>query len=113
MVRGRVTGGHVLLLDVDALDKLVGVKAITNRLERAGYTIRDWKEKPSPSGRGIHVRILTHEEMRSPLEVVALQAICGSDPVREAFNVRRVRSLTRVPRWWSERWNVLYQEEIR
>ncbi len=46
------------------------------------------------------------------MEMVALQAICGSDPYREASNVLRVRQLDKVPEFWRRRWNVLYAADL-
>lgn len=48
-----------------------------------------------------------------PAAIVAAQAILGSDPHREAFNLMRVRALRRVPRYWRTRWNVLYTHHYR
>ena len=43
-----------------------------------------------------------------PALIVAAQAILGSHDKREAYNLMRVQSLDRVPRFWRARWNVLY-----
>lgn len=79
-------------------------------LARAGYRVRWWSERRSPGGKGWHVEIETVPAVRSAVEVVALQAVLGSDPAREACNVTRARQVERgeVDRYWSRRWNVLY-----
>ena len=60
---------------------------------------------------GWHVLIWVKEELE-PTEIVALQAILGSDPRREAFNLMRVRSLEDVPEWWRGKWNVLFERKL-
>jgi hypothetical protein len=62
---------------------------------------------------GWHCIVWLRGRNLSPLATVALQAMCGSDPKREAFNFRRVRRLRLVSPWWRERWNVLYVEHQR
>lgn len=56
---------------------------------------------------GWHVAIQVSETL-SPAQVVAVQAICGSDWRREAFCLNKTRKLHRCPRFWRDRWNVLY-----
>lgn len=57
---------------------------------------------------GYHVVILVPRRVAA-VSVVALQAILGSDPKRESFNLVRARNLRAVsPFWRRERWNVLY-----
>lgn len=48
----------------------------------------------------------------TPMEVVALQLLLGSDSNREAFNFQRARVLGDVPAFWLNRWNVSYQEKL-
>lgn len=62
--------------------------------------------------RGWHVVVGIQEKVR-PALIVAAQAILGSDYKREAFNLMRVQSLAHVPRFWRERWNVLYSHHAR
>lgn len=84
---------------------------IAGLLRRAGYRPLWLRQERSGSGKGWHLIVETKPEIKTPMEVVALQAILGSDPWREACNVQRVRNLDRVPRAWRERdrWNVLYE----
>jgi hypothetical protein len=63
---------------------------------------------------GWHVTAqLSHEVM--PLQIVLMQALCGSDYRRETFN--GVRALTveteEIPEFWSERFNQLFTEHHR
>ncbi len=65
--------------------------------------------------RGYHITIYTRAEWaRAPLAVVAAQAILGSDPLREMFNLMRAVRLDRVPAFWRRRhrWNTLYRRKL-
>lgn len=114
------TSKRTLLLDYDDVHGVPHPDHVQHRIERAGHAVDEWKERPSPSGRGLHVRIKLVREM-TPMERVAMQAICGSDPVREAFNVQRVRTLymmrdehareVATAEFWGDRYNVLYTPE--
>lgn len=57
--------------------------------------------------RGWHVIVTVRKRIPPPL-IVAAQAILGSDPHRESFNLMRVQQLRRVPTFWRTRWNVLF-----
>lgn len=75
---------------------------------------RRWKER-SPSGKGWHVYVELDRPVSHWLEMVALQAILGSDRYREACNVQRVRTIAAMPwnemrDYWELRWNVFYQK---
>ncbi len=90
------------------------------RLSRAGYRITGWEFVKSTNGWHAKVRLSPHPP---PIEAVALQAICGSDPLRESCNLERARAVEKWARemeenghdsgheaaaFWRERWNVLY-----
>jgi hypothetical protein len=65
--------------------------------------------------RGWHVVVQVYtRRVVSPLFVVALQAILGSDSKRETFNLFRAVRLRQAPRAWQEigRWNTLYREKL-
>ncbi len=89
------------------------------RLNRAGYEIVAYEWTNSTNGWHLKVELDPHP---APIESVALQAICGSDPKRESCNVQRAREVERWAReldgtdigreaveFWRTRWNVLYQ----
>jgi hypothetical protein len=61
---------------------------------------------------GWHVTVRVARRINA-LSVVALQAIMGSDPRREAFNLMRVRNLRSVAPFWRGRWNVFYTRHNR
>lgn len=82
-------------------------------LARAGYQLtRRWKER-SPSGKGWHVYVEIDRPVSCWLEMVALQAVLGSDRYREACNVQRVRTIglmsPEMRAFWEPRWNVFYR----
>lgn len=53
---------------------------------------------------GNHHAIMHLEETLKPLELLAIQSILGSDPVRECFNLRRI--------WNHQRnWNILFDHK--
>lgn len=102
----------MLRIDYDSPDDVPSKLVIKRRLGRAGYQLKKMTRTMSPSGRGVHLRITLDRAPMSPFEVVALQAILGSDPVREAYNLVRVRAMMKkgLPAFWCDRWNVLYTE---
>lgn len=64
---------------------------------------------------GQHIVITSDERvLMSPLEMVAIQALLGSDYRRECFMLKRVRSLPAAPNTWKhvDRWNTLYEEKL-
>ncbi|SRR5258708_5621266 len=60
---------------------------------------------------GWHVKVAIARYC-APLVVVALQAILGSDPKREVFNLVRARALPRVPAEWRNRYSVLFGRRL-
>lgn len=61
---------------------------------------------------GYHVVVGVRRRLAAA-RIVAAQAILGSDPKREAYNLMRVARLGQVPRFWRTRWNVLYVKHYR
>lgn len=87
-------GGKVVAWDVD----MVAIPApgacraeIARRLTRAGYAVAAFAFEPSTNG--WHAKVELDRAPTGPLEVVALQAICGSDPLRESCNLERARAV--------------------
>ena len=80
---------------------------------RAGYTVRHTAWRRSPSGTGYHAIVWLSPIPRTCMEVVALQAVFGSDPKREACNINRARMVDtkQVTPYWASRWNVLYGKD--
>lgn len=84
------------------------IQRIEALITRAGYRVIGSAVRKSPSGNGWHVVLSLRPYPKSPFEVVALQAICGGDPWREAMQMQRAQSFDKVPVWMRDRWNVLY-----
>lgn len=59
---------------------------------------------------GWHVYICVKERLQ-PGEIVAAQILCNSDTRRELFNLTRVLQLKHAPRYWRNKWNVLYEAD--
>lgn len=83
------------------------------KLLRAGYLLTDVVRRRSPGGSGWHVIMEVVPTPTSAMEVVALQAILGGDPWREAMQMHRARAYAKVPAWMRRDWNVLYRPDTR
>ena len=91
------------------------------RLPRACYrrlvaTLRWLRLRPvevvyTRTEHGWHVKV-TLTRRCAPLVVVALQAILGSDPKRETFNLVRARALPRLPPEWRSRYSVFFGRKL-
>lgn len=97
-----------LKIDYDAGRPRPSDAELAALLARAGYSIVRRVEYVSGGGEGRHLILSLDPEPATPMEIVALQAVCGSDPFREACNVQRARRLPDVDPFFRERWNVLY-----
>lgn len=51
-------------------------------------------------------------EKLEPMALVAMQAILGSDPMREALNWVRASDPKQLRGHWAQRWNILYDRKI-
>ncbi len=103
-----------LKLDFDTEEE-PSLSLIFLKLRRAGYAVRELVQRRSPSKRGWHVLVNVEPQPRTAMEVVALQAICGSDPWREAMQVQRAHAMAKrsLPAHMRDAWNVLYQADSR
>jgi hypothetical protein len=101
----------ILRLDVDAGRMPCTIGRLAWLLSRAGFVPVWLSQVRSPSGKGWHVEVKVTPAPRSRVEVVALQAILGSDQAREACNLHRAHMVEtgQVPKFWQGRWNVLYE----
>lgn len=108
-----------LLIDIDEpLQTLMWKGAAVNArikiaCKMAGLNFREGIRNPlvEASTNGTHLTVTLNKKL-TPIETVALQAICGSDWKREAANFRRARSLGES-RYWRERFNVLYDRKVQ
>lgn len=78
-------------LDIDAGHERPRLVDLVGLCKRAGYAIVALSERRSPGGKGWHLTMELDPRPRTMVEVVALQAICGSDPWREAVTLYRSR----------------------
>lgn len=101
----------ILRLDIDAGRSPVTIGRLGWLLGRAGFVPVWLSQTRSPSGTGWHVELQVSPEPRTRAEVVALQAILGSDRAREACNLHRAYMVEsgKVTGYFAERWNVLYE----
>lgn len=61
---------------------------------------------------GYHVVVGIRNRL-TPATIVAAQAILFSDWRREVFNLLRVSKLNDAPKFWRDRWNVLYSRHVK
>lgn len=100
-----------LLLDFDgALPRDLYARVSGSCTRLWGWTVEGMRI--DRTRRGWHVVVALRERV-APALVVAAQAILGSDPNREAFNLMRVRRLRTQAAFWRERFNVLYSRHSR
>lgn len=97
-------------VDVDQGDTPLSRGLMDWRLRRAGFRIVRLVKRRSPSGKGWHLVVRVAPRPESFAVVVALQLLLGSDPMREACNLRRAIVLPRMPAWARKHVNVLYIE---
>lgn len=83
------------------------VGTLTWLLGRAGFRPVALMQKRSPGGRGWHGWLIVRP-VPSFVEIVALQAILGSDPSREACNLARAVLAPTLHARQRRRWNVTY-----
>jgi hypothetical protein len=101
-------GQSYILLDLDNTTR-VSRYGIRRRLAVCGLSIVSLHIRRSPSGTGYHVQIIVRGIL-SRFQRIAIQAICESDPTREANNFRRAFLARRE---WQEDWNILYKGRKR
>jgi hypothetical protein len=102
----------ILKLDIDTHDRealRANTVAIKWTLDTLGYKVL--AVKTHITKRGVH-RLVQIKAHLQPLEIVMLQALCGSDLRRETFNLVRALRLPDAPAFWHTRWNVLYSEKL-
>lgn len=66
----------------------------------------------SRSLRGWHVAFLLNESL-TPTERVTIECILGDDRFRAAMNFARARNEKRMPKFWKQRWNILYDYKVK
>lgn len=97
-----------VLVDLDYPPRMVEIPKIRALIRAAGYRVTSMVLKPSRRHSHLIVRVLPRP--RTLIEKIALQLLCGSDRYREANNIRRARTLSRMPGWARATANVLYEK---
>lgn len=96
-----------LKVDWDKGTKPPTVEQVQWLLRRAGFRLVTFMQKRSPSGRGWHGWFEVRP-VPTFTQIVALQAMLGSDPAREACNLIRSVQAPTLPTRTRRRWNVTY-----
>ena len=101
----------MIKVDVDRARGRLSKDELWRRAKIAQLELVGVTDVRSPSGRGWHRYIVVRPAPQTALEVVALQLLFGSDPIREAFNITRARLVDRkeVSAFWRARFNTLYE----
>lgn len=96
----------LLLLDFDG-DALPTIRDLAARL--AVMHLRASHIEQHRTRRGWHIVIHLRQQL-TLMEAIAAQAILGSDPMREGFNLARARS--RPGKFWQRRANILFDGKL-
>lgn len=97
---------ELVLMDFDS-DEPVTIPTIRGVIVRLHLKVRAIEYHRTR--RGWHVVLLLKQQLK-PAETVALQAILGSDPLRETFNLARILGGQADE---SFRWNLLFDYKLR
>ena len=109
---------NVLKLDIDKKYCPSNVTRAEDRIEKALKIILKPQTRwavvfTESSGGNIHAKVYIACRRRlRPVEIVALQAILGSDWRREAFNFVRAINC-RNTRLFQERYNILFERKVK
>lgn len=118
----RTTQGSLLLLDIDypfwhraryCARFAYPWPAFASRIRSMGPAVSVSCVSYAPTKKGWHIVVEVYQKLTPP-EIIALQAILGSDRKREALNLGRwfgMKSKT-VPEFWRDRWNLLFNKKI-
>jgi hypothetical protein len=98
---------NLLLLDYDG-DALPTITEICRRLAVMNLHCQLFEQHRTRHG--WHVILHVRQRLTLP-EAIAAQAILGSDPFREGFNLARARS--RPGAFWRQRANLLFEGKLR
>jgi hypothetical protein len=100
--------GHACFMDYDSISA-IGIPSLFSLARVCGFV--PYAVCYSKTRRGWHVAALSMEKFK-PIELVALQAIFGSDPMREAMDFYRARNIHKADAFWKTRWNIIYSEKV-
>lgn len=100
----------LIYLDVDRRTPPPILAFVTECCRRWGWPLE--AVRYDRTRRGWHIIVAVRKRV-APALILAAQAMWGSDPRREMFNLSRVQELRRVAPFWRDRWNVLYDSHSR
>lgn len=105
------SSSKVVLLDFDVARPVPSLVRILASLRVIGLRAR-WTSYYRTK-RGWHMEIGIDRAL-IPSELVACQAVLGSDIARERMNLRRAISLRvhNVKPFWRKRWNILFRQKL-
>ena len=103
--------GHVRRLPLSIARGVLPLRVIRAVCSIVGVRVRDVRH--DRTARGFHVVVMLRDRM-TRAEIVAIQAVLGSDSKREALNLMRARSirLHGCPREFRDRWNLLFERKL-
>jgi len=117
----RKRRGTILLIDVDSRKRpnkrhprcMLPYPMLAGRLRVFRGSINPESITYSPTARGWHIIIHITERL-SASEVIAIQATLGSDIKRELMNLQRYFGFRdkKVPKFWRDRWNLLFEKKV-
>jgi hypothetical protein len=103
---------RILFVDYDSFnDSRLTVLHINSTFRAMGMPEGYTALRINRSRRGLHVAIILKTSV-TPIERVAMEAILGDDSMRAAMNFARARNVHRMPKFWRQRWNILYDYKL-
>lgn len=88
----RIATDTELFIDIDTEDQYLQCQSMLGWLNGDHQIYHKWVVTPSKSGLPHRHVIATLREPRPLIERITLQAVCGSDPLREAISLKRART---------------------
>lgn len=101
---------NAVFVDIDKQrSSLLNIKKINSKFRSMG--IRYNAIRINRSVRGWHLAFLLVQQITA-VERVCIESILGDDPMRAAMNFARARNAKRMPKFWKQRWNILYDYKL-
>lgn len=94
-----------LFVDIDSADALATFKVAIKKIEEGFTDSLTYNQRPSPSGREgrFHITVTLPRNVKSHEERILLQALLGSDPIRELVSWGRVQRRAPEPTLFFEK----------
>jgi hypothetical protein len=104
--------GFALFVDIDShTSTKLRIPKINSLFRSAGIQSGYSNVRYSRTKRGWHIVFLLDEKL-TPVERVALESILGDDRMRASMNFARARNQSKMPKYWKQRWNILYDYKL-